>query len=250
MMFNNNKYKVIHRPPGYKPWLDERPIARPNVRAILTLLGLLLFACSSCTGVVVFAMSSGSSQPGEEELTTFPTVASLPSATATYTPTITPTLDPTITPTITLTPTVTPTGTATLTEGQATLTQVANEPVEVTRQVFIFATEIVPVEVTRIVEVQVTRITERVVYRDVVNRVVVTSPPVVNNIVVTSPPVVVTVSPVPSLPSVTPSYTPTVESLPSATATYTPSYTATYTPSFTATATTTELPELTPEVTP
>ncbi len=76
------RLRVIHKPPGYEAWKDERPIARPNLKMLLLILGGV-FSC----GIIVAAAVGSTAwykwgRPGPAPLPTL-AVLVLPTSTAT-----------------------------------------------------------------------------------------------------------------------------------------------------------------------
>lgn len=135
MFGQRRKLRVIHRPPGYEAWKDEKPISKANLKIILIILGSV-FGCGvlSASGFFgYFAIRSGS---GVEPLPTMVTMDMLitPTATERYNVVVmdqvaaTATLVPTETP-IPATPDLQATLHFMLTEQALTTVTVAKSPV-------------------------------------------------------------------------------------------------------------------------
>ena len=76
------KLRVIHRPPGYEAWKDERPISGPNVKMILIFLGSV-FTCGVLSASGLFGYISVRMGSGPEPLPTVVTMDMLITPTAT-----------------------------------------------------------------------------------------------------------------------------------------------------------------------
>ena len=95
---------VVHKPPGYEGWKDEKPIPRPNLRAILYIIGAIFacgFTCASTATIVYFQRSNSDPKPvaiapTHTMETTINVIQQSPIPTIEPTPTIQPTVEATV----------------------------------------------------------------------------------------------------------------------------------------------------------
>ena len=161
--------QIEYRDSGYEAWKDSEPFAKPNLKAILFIIGFILSVGCGCGLITVnnapklFASLNPSnwlrvpgSQPQQTsiinpESTEEPTPlygVNISEALPTYTPSLTPTLTPT--PTATINPTIDYEGTLQVLEAtnEALLSATPKPDIEATRQAiqaaYEFTPEIVP----------------------------------------------------------------------------------------------------------